>query len=61
MKKIFFIMMLFFMFSIGITACGSDAEKIEWKNIVLGEIVPQPQSDKMEVFMKGVTEGKVKW
>lgn len=49
MKKIFSVMILFLMFSVCITACGSDAEKIEWKNIALGEIVPQPQSDKMEV------------
>lgn len=46
--KVFYCVLLIMI--LGLIACGSDAEEIEWKNIVLGDVIPEPQSNLMEIF-----------
>ena len=50
MKRIKVLLFAILVMILGLTACGSDAEEIEWKNIVLGDVIPEPQSNLMEIF-----------
>ena len=50
MKKHLFVLALLIVSILCITACGSNAEEIDWENIILGDVIPEPQSNKMEIL-----------
>ena len=51
MKRIIKIMLVMFVLVWCLVACNPDAEEIDWENIELGEVLPEPQSNLMEILI----------
>ena len=49
MKKLTSLLLVVLMLLCMLTACDPDAEEIDWINIKLGHVLPQPQSNLMEI------------
>ena len=51
MKKSFWFAVILIMLSVFVlSACSPDAEEIDWVNIKLGHVLPEPQSNLMKIL-----------
>lgn len=50
MKKIAALLFVIFVFICLLTSCNPDAKEVDWNDIVLGSVLPKPQSNLMSII-----------